>query len=84
MAITGGGGLPFIGVKLRHSVDQAIVHNTYTFLTWDVEDFDAGDLHDFVTNPSRITIPVAGVYEVGFYIEWYFVYHDPSRSNILG
>lgn len=38
------------------ATDQAII--------WDVEVSDAAGMHDNSTNPSRITVPIAGIYEV--------------------
>ena len=39
-------------------------------LSWGVEDDDAADMHSTTTNPSRINIPVGGVYEIDVLVRW--------------
>lgn len=48
--------------RVRHSVDQAITHNTVTALAFNTEEFDNATLHDTATNNSRITTPIAGIW----------------------
>ena len=50
------------GCHLKKSAAQSITTATYTAATFDVESFDTDNMHDNVTNPSRITINTAGVY----------------------
>ncbi len=52
-----GGGVAFGGCLLGKSAGQTINNATFTVLTWDTEVYDTDDLHDNVTNNSRITIP---------------------------
>jgi len=39
-------------------------------LSFDVERYDSANLHDMVTNPSRLTAPVSGVYSVTANVIW--------------
>jgi hypothetical protein len=48
--------------KVRHSVAQSIPDITYTIVAFDTEDADTDNMHDPVTNNSRITIQTAGRY----------------------
>jgi hypothetical protein len=43
---------------------QSVSHATFTALALASEEFDVGDMHDNVTNNTRITIPEDGVYLV--------------------
>ncbi|MBA7580361.1 hypothetical protein ES708_22252 [subsurface metagenome] len=70
MPLTGAGGLPFVGCRLWRNANEATANNTWEYLDWTTEVFDAGGMVDLVANPSRITIPVTGLYELGFYLEW--------------
>lgn len=59
--------------RVSHSVNQAVASGTgTTVLDWDGEDFDVGDLHDNVTNNSRITIPTDGdgIWIFGVTVQW--------------
>ena len=46
--------------RLHHSATQSIANLTDTYLAFDTEDYDSGNLHDTVTNNSRITMPSGG------------------------
>lgn len=46
--------------KLYRSANKSINNTTATAIDWDAEEFDAGGLHDTVTNNTRITIPTDG------------------------
>jgi len=52
-------------VRLTKTANVEINHASDTLLSWDSERRDDGDLHDLVTNPSRITIPDTGWWFVG-------------------
>jgi hypothetical protein len=52
--------------KAYHSAVQSINNATLTVLAFDSEEYDVGNLHDTVTNNSRITIPTGG--DVGLWI----------------
>lgn len=59
--ITGvGGSTPaFVGARVYKAAVQSIpTGSTPTALTFDTEEFDTNSLHDTVTNPTRLTIPV--------------------------
>lgn len=49
---------------------KSIAHNTQTLPTWDNDNFDIGDLWN-PANPGRFTVPVSGIYLVGFTTAWY-------------
>jgi hypothetical protein len=46
--------------KVRKSAAQTLTSGVLTSVTWDVEDFDVGSLHDNASNNNRITIPDGG------------------------
>ena len=50
--------------SVYQSSGQSIPNSTYTILNFDSEEWDDLNLHDNVTNNSRITIATAGRYEV--------------------
>jgi hypothetical protein len=45
---------------------QSIAHNTDVVVAFNAERYDTANLHDTVTNNSRITVPTAGIYDMGF------------------
>jgi len=51
------------------TADQEILTTTWTTLSFDAEHYDVGDMHDNVTNNSRITIQTAGWYRVNYHIK---------------
>lgn len=56
--------------RIYHNTTQAIADATQTTVTFNSERYDTAAMHDTGTNPSRITIPVAGLYQVGFVAEF--------------
>lgn len=52
--------------SLIKSANQVLSAGTQTLVTFDTELSDPAGMHDNATNPSRVTVPVAGLYEVGF------------------
>jgi len=68
-----------VDVKIPHSgydracvfknSGQTIVANAWTLLTFDDEKYDTNDLHDNVTNNSRLTIQKDGLYQIRANIE---------------
>ena len=57
-------------VLVRKSTYQTIAGGQIALLTWDVETYDQGALHDTVTNNGRLTAPVAGIYHVSLNLIW--------------
>jgi len=55
---------------------QVIPDSTVTAITFDSEDWDNASMHDNVTNKSRITAPVAGIYIGAFYVTF-----DPNSTG---
>jgi len=51
-----------LSCKARKSITQSIPNITWTTVTLDTEDWDLANMHDNVTNNSRITAPADGVY----------------------
>lgn len=51
-------------VILTQIADQALSNGTWTLLAFDNEQIDDGDLHDNVTDPSRITAKETGAHTV--------------------
>lgn len=49
---------------------QVIPNSTNTAITFDAEEFDTATMHSTVTNTSRITVPVDGIYMVGANVLW--------------
>ena len=52
------------GCRVSETTSQSITQNTWTALTFTDETFDDDTMHDNSTNPSRITIKIAGRYLV--------------------
>lgn len=44
--------------------------NTLTPYFWATEEYDTAALHDNLTNPSRLTAPVAGIYRISVVASW--------------
>jgi len=59
-----------ISVNVGKSVNQSILHNTLTVITWDTERYDTDNMHDNAVNNQRITFNTAGKYAVLFQSEW--------------
>ena len=60
----------FIGARVYNSASQSINNNTLTALNFDSERYDSDALHDTATNNTRLTVPVAGVYHVGCFVNF--------------
>jgi len=56
--------------KVTKSAAQTITNSVSTIITWDEEDYDTDNMHDNVTNNSRITIKEPGKYSVLAQFEW--------------
>jgi hypothetical protein len=68
--------LTFPCVRLTHTADQAVGNASFTGLSWNTEDDNAG-MHSTSANSSRITFAHStGVYAVGASVEW-----NPSTSG---
>ena len=49
------------------TANLTVPHNSWTFVDMDAgEDFDTDNMHSLTTNPSRIDIPLTGVWDVGY------------------
>ncbi len=58
------------GVRAVHGSSQTISNNTLTILDYNAEQFDDNDMHDTVTNNSRLTATVAGRYIINTQVRW--------------
>jgi len=79
--------------RVYKAATQSINNNTVTTLTFDSERFDTDSMHESVTNPTRITIPLAGVYAVTVYGDFapnatgsriLYVYLNGAGSAMVG
>lgn len=61
---------------VRQTVAQAFLNSTTTVVTFDVEDEDTHSGHSLVSNTSRYTIPIAGV--------WFFSGSIAYATNAAG
>lgn len=52
--------------RIFHNTTQSIANNTETVVAFNSERWDGSNMHDPVTNNSRITFNIAGVYTLGF------------------
>lgn len=52
--------------RAYHNAAQSIPNNADTTVAFNSERFDTATMHDTVTNNSRITIPIAGLYLLTF------------------
>lgn len=66
--IPAGGAMP--RVALTRSTGQTIDHATNSVITWDTETIDSDAAHSLVANTSRITMPIAGNWAIGYTLEW--------------
>lgn len=51
-------------VRATKTVAQSIANDVYTAVTFNAEDYDIGGLHDTGVNPSRLTAPATGYWQV--------------------
>lgn len=68
-----GGSTPMIKCLLTGGGSQSVNTGTLTQLTattWNTEESDTSNMHDPVTNSSRITVPSAGLYMVEAQLYW--------------
>lgn len=58
--------------RATKSADQSISNNTLTTVSFNLEDFDLGNLHDTVTDNSKFTVPAGGdgIYLIIFQASW--------------
>lgn len=56
--------------RVYHNANQSLANGAETTLAFNSERFDTANMHDTVTNNSRITIPTAGLYLLTFSAVW--------------
>lgn len=65
-----------LGASVKNSADHTLTHEIPTTLAWDSEDWDTDNIHDNVTNNSRLTCRTAGKYMVTLMIRF-----DPNATG---
>lgn len=68
--ISGASGEESVSAKACFTSDQSIPDNANTVIDWNSEQFDTDDIHDNITNNSRLTCKTAGRYIVQGQISW--------------
>ena len=58
------------GARVYNSANQSIPDATYSVVAHDSESYDTDNIHDPVTNNSRLTCRTAGKYLIGAEIRW--------------
>lgn len=56
---------PIPACRVYHGANQSIANNLFTALTFNSERYDTAAMHSTSVNPTRITIPAAGIYSIG-------------------
>jgi len=56
--------------RVTRSTAQSVANATTVFLSFDTERYDTASIHDNVTNNSRLTAPVTGIYALSASILW--------------
>jgi hypothetical protein len=56
--------------RVTNSNDEAVANGLPTTLTFDTNAYDNDSIHSTTTNPSRLTAPLRGIYEVTGQVEW--------------
>lgn len=73
----------FYSTQVRKAAAQTISTSTDTTLTFDTENFDDGNWHDNVTNPSRITVDFTGRVRVHGHLDYGTIGASQNRFHIL-
>ena len=70
-------GLPTIpACRATHTTNQSLTSGTFTTLALATESFDTDNIHDTVTNNSRLTCKTAGKYQITGIIQY-----DPNATG---
>jgi hypothetical protein len=69
--------------RVFHSTTQAVLNNTLTILDWNSEAYDTDNMHDTVTNNSRITFNTAGKYNIASCVKFATSISNGARIEIL-
>ena len=64
LKVTGVTSESLLGAQAYRTTTQSIPDSLDTVVTFDIEDYDRGGIHDNAVNPSRFTVPRAGRYLV--------------------
>lgn len=66
----GAGGVADISARVYHSVDQPTATGVSLILAFNSERFDTDNIHNTVTNNSRLTCNTAGIYLIAVNISF--------------
>jgi hypothetical protein len=77
--ITPGERGPAPAARVVRSTNQKLTNNRFVVIAFDVEQFDTAAVHG-PPDPTRLTAPVAGVYEISGTACWE---HDPDGHRAL-
>jgi len=69
--------------RVSRSAAQSIASGTGVLLTFDQEQFDTDNIHDLVTNTSRLTCRTAGKYIIGAHFDWQTSTSGTFRNAII-
>lgn len=61
---------PRYSCALNRTANQSIPDVTFTAVQWDVTDNDNGSIHSNTVNNSRLTVPVPGLWILGYSLAW--------------
>ncbi len=56
--------------RVTRTANQAIPNNHVTAIAFNSERYDTAAIHINTANPSRLTAPVAGIFNITFQVEW--------------
>lgn len=70
------------GTRLTRSANQSVGNNALTAVSFTVENYDTDAMHEGVTNPTRVTIPVIAGVTTGLWAIKAAVYTDQSNADL--
>ena len=70
-------------VRVYNTTNQTIPSSTFTFLSFDSEQFDTAGLHDPTNNPTGLVAPVDGIYDVQAWLQWGFSGVDGTNVTAI-
>lgn len=61
---------PLPQVRCTHSVNQTLVTNTATFLAFNTDRWNNGNMHSTATNNTRLTSKITGLYSISGHVSF--------------
>ena len=68
---------PVPACRVYRTNTQSIPNNTWTAISFGLEEFDTDTMHSSITNPERITIRTAGIYQIFGTVSF-----DPNATGV--